>query len=590
MKRFSPKQTLSNITTRVRETVKFMNTKSTAMILALSLLGVAGSIPVVAADKNASDFFSQLSGQSRVSELEAAITKQCGPGGDKELCDTAKKGYKKALSGGSDDAQLQRCNAARERVDKTSSRASESCRDAGYGALDRCYDMVTTCEKADAALDEYNEEEGGGGGEYCNKVLANNCSAIPNLNTGRDYRQEKKDAETDRKEAKKELDGLLDDQRKSRKELADKQRELLEAQQNDAMTARDQDRKIAEGLENALEAMADKQKQAFENAQSQYEQMEVAVINMRQEAIAANDAVATAEEQLQTICRAFAEKKYAEAEKTRLAALAAKKKNLGSSTAVSGSTARTRSTTTRARAIDYTAFLSECTSGNAAEGMAAINQISAAKRAKSAKDKLLADKSALLDKQRASIADKLKAMEADATTQQQKLIEKVNQQKAALAEKQALIAQQNQTRMQAFQQEQAAEMQSLQQKIDTANGELMKTQQEASLATSRISCMGRSAQKSESLRDKGVAGFTSAQSNVDAVSAACFDQIRYCTGLDESVNSETQKALNDFGGSSALDVCAVVGRIKKGTDATGKKRSTFKKEIDIESGGGKSTR
>lgn len=547
MDRFSRQSTLSN----------FMTAVCTVAVTVTAAMAVANAQTI--------SLPTSESVESQIESYGKAIKKYCTKGApdyDETSCEMAK------ARSGVRDVKEEKCTKATEKLSTFEKSALESCSKAGFGGnFERCYQNVSACDTAEADLAELDEEDEGGRGEYCNRILANSCPAIPTFNTGRDYRQEKKDAERDRKDAKKDLDSLLDEQKDLKKDLVKKQRELQEAQQNEAKEARDAERKIGNQLEDALEGIGEDQKKAFDDAMKAYQQMDVDLIKLQQDSRNAANAITDAEEQLQTQCRAAAEKKYADAEKLRQVALAKKTGNKGSGANVSGSTKRQKALTARERAIDYQAYLNECLNGVSAEGRSGINNISKAKRAQDSAEKLIAAQKEMIEKNRASLMTKLKNMEQDANNKQTKIVQRLNQQLQSMNEQRQLTAQQNASRMQEFQQEQSSSMSAIQQKINSANEELMTTQKEAYLAASRTDCLGKNAQRSESARDRVSEGFANSLGDIKALGVQCTQAYHICGSAPEKG-----------------DVCDIVAKVLKGTDVkTGKAKRP--KTFDVESGG-----
>jgi hypothetical protein len=348
--------------------------------------------------------------------------------------------------------------------------------------------------------------------------------------TGRDYKADKKDAESERKDTKKELDDLMDEDRKSKADVAKQQLDIQEQQQNSAAAFRDAQDKLSKKMEDSLEGIASSSKKAFDDAQTAANQMEVEYVKMRQDARVAADAITAAQDSLQTTCRAASEKKYAEAEKARIAAEKKGRQNLG--TTISGAAKRKTSTVLRQQAIDYQKYFSECTSGTSAEGVNANNQIKAAQRAKDSQDKLLADKAALIEKQRAQMQSKLQQMETDATNQKSKVVQDIQQQLTRLTEDKNRTDQQNQQRIALMASNNLQANLSMQNKINDANQRLIKTQMEAAVASTRMSCAGRNARSSESTQDKYAKAYGGAASDVRNLSNACRAASKYsCQGI-----------------------------------------------------------
>lgn len=560
MNRFSHQQTLSNSTTAVRETVDFMN----AITLAIFFVVVALALPMKSHAAEAVP--SSVVVQKRETPEEEAARAEQRAKIVAEKCDKKSATYNSTVCDmvraqfgmGSDDRETRQCSSFEEKITKASEEASKQCSNAGIGGgnLGRCYTHIENCTAEDAALDELDEADEGGREPFCDRVMASKCSGLSRFATGRDYRQEKRDAEKDRLEAKKEVDDILKDQKDLKKDLVSQQRELQEEQMKNSYAQRQQERDVANNMKEALAGISDTQKKAFDDIQKAYNQIDADYIGMRAQIQQTADAVAQAEEDLQTTCRAAAERKYAEAEKLRKAELAKRSQNAGNN--VSGSTARKKAATTRQRNIDYTAYLTECTSGVSAEGSAARSKITAAQRAKASTEKLMNEKAALIEKQRAQMLKKLQDMESDATNQQSQVVEKVNEQLTAMNEKQQLTAQLNQQRIAEFQQNQSSAMQTLQERLNTANQELMRTQQEASLATTRESCAGTTAQRNDSKREKTEEGFASAVGSIKSLDILCRQRDR--TSCAVSMSEEEKKG----------DICTIAKLATQSKDAKGK--------------------
>lgn len=582
MKRFSPKQTLSNFVTAVRETVDSVNMKSVAMIAIVATVSLIADTAVTVTPAEQARMTEEA--KARVAAEEAARREGTRTQADRDAeakqrqtdldrlrplrdqaCEASAKDptnrsleYKcDDLSGQIDDLspggarraeqrarerdqkQLT-CEKASAEIAKLDDLAKESCGKAGFGGkLDTCFDEIRRCNDAERDLGSLDEEDEGGADLYCNKILANKCPAIPSLNLGSDYRQDKRDAERDRKDAKKTVDELMKDQREQQLEIAQKQRELVDQQEGDAAKLRDAERELGNELKDALQGVDEKEKAAFKSAQDAYKAMEVEYIKMRKEARDAADLVVQAKDDLQVMCRASAEKKYIEAEKVRQAALAARKKNLGASTNVSGSSKRTKAALARARQVDFVAFFNECSSGASADGVGGNNRIKTAERAKASAEKLLTDKAALIETERTQMLEKLKSMEQESTNEKSKIVEQMNQKLTRLSEAQERMAKQNARAIADLQQQQSTRSQSIQQALQTANQELMETEKEAYLAVSRSACAGRNSQRSESSRNRIEEGFSRGEDAINAVARSCKHTADYlkCSPLPPICNA-----------------------------------------------------
>lgn len=570
MNRFSPKQTLSNITTAVRETVESVNKKSVvAAALATTFVLVLGEsyvsaqavrlqtprtasaaetarIQAEAEAKARADLTRSYADREKEREAnqrrletlrplrDAACKAADAPGADASLqykCDDLSGEIDDISPGGArraeqrernKDRKQQECNLFADRVIRDTESATQACNKARFGdRLAACFDTIGTCQKDEQSHFDAEPEDEESTGAYCNKELANRCPGLSSLNDGRDYRQEEKEAHRDQKDAKAELQKLMTRQREEQMDLAKQQREMQENQQDEAAAARKAERALANQLKDSLEGLAANQKKAYESAQEAYNQMEVEYIKMRKEARDSVDAVDQAKDDLQVMCRASAEKKYAKAEEARLAALAIRKKNVGAGTNVSGNAKRTKAATARARLADYAAYFNECTSGSSADGVGGNNRIKTAERAKASANKLLADKAAMIEKQRTQMLDKLKAMEADATNQRSKIITDMNQKLEDMNQDRQIVAQKNAARAAEYSQRQQLTMQGTRQEIETANEELLKSQKEGMVATTRLACLGSQGTRSETRRDRVEEGFSTSLAAIDRASQSC---------------------------------------------------------------------
>lgn len=602
MNRFSAKQTLSNITTGVRETVDFVSTKIetdgplttllstlaaaifTPVFLTTFLISSATPTPAMSAgpqqpgNPNMSSLFSppetadqiQAKFQLYAGKISAYCTKPTkakpNPEYNEILC-----GMWRNQAGVSSDRDAERCSRAEERVKTDSEKVIENCTKAGYGGkIERCYDMVSGCNDTEMKLSEQLEleDEDPNQPEYCNRVLANQCPGIPTFNEGRDYRDEKRTAERDRKKAKSDLDEAMDEERRVRKEMMKQQREASETQQNAALEIRDAERAAAKALAQRMEGIAASQKEAFAKAQEEYTKMDAAYVNMRLEVRKAQDAVSEAEDNLQQVCRAAAQNKYNEAEKARLAKDNGRRKNRG--TSVSGSASRNRTATNQRRAFDFAGYLNECLNGITPEGRGGLNAIATKKRAKATQDSYFEDQSKMMEAARSRMLGQLKDMEQDATNMQAKAVKDAEEQLTVMNEKRQLIAQQNQARIAEFNQAQGAAVQSAQEKIQNANVELMKTQREAALATTRETCAGKNARRSETVRDKVETGFGGTLTSINNLESSCRERNRLSCRAEEDIDKS--------------DMCLMIQRVLAGTDvSTGKtprKKPRLKTETD----------
>ncbi len=581
MKRFSPMQTLSNFVTAVRETVDSVNKKifATTALTALAICaGLVFTQASLAAGPNVtgtSTVAKPPTAQQQAAAIEEAKAEAARTAVDRardranirkeardlrkertEACSAAKatptnKELQEecdALEGevyqSNPGASLREtrdanklsetrreCEKLVDTVTRDEAKASEACGKAGFaGRLGACYDKVSTCKADENGIDDLDPEDEGGAGPFCDKALANRCPGLSVFNESRDFKQEEKDAKKDQKEAKRDLDDAMKKQREEKIDLAKAQREMRENEEDQALANRDAERALANSLKKALEGLSEDQKAAFEAAQGTFTKMEAEYMKMRKEARDATDMVEQAKDDLQVMCRASAEKKFTEAEKARLAALAARKKNVGAGTNVSGAAKRTKAAADRARQTNYVAFFNECASSppQSADGVGGYNRIKTAERAKASADKFLAEKSQLIEKERANMLEKLKQMEQDATNRKAKIVEEMNDKLERENENRLSIAKKNAARAAEFSQRQQLSMQSTQDDIDRANKDLQDAQREGAVAGTLLACQGRNGSRSESKRDRLEEGFGSSIGAINGTYEGCNKVTRTC--------------------------------------------------------------
>ncbi|CAN5723866.1 hypothetical protein BH10BDE1_BH10BDE1_29590 [soil metagenome] len=548
MNRFSPNQTLSNFATAVRETVDSVNKiffAATFLLAAMTSSNLALAEPPAGARVDNTvgmqGSYAAETPEAEDAKLENAIKRV------DQYCNKA--GY--TSNGVNQPFSQLKCDVARRRVGMGDDRAcdrftadiskyldkvNDSCGSIDGSDVAKCVTKVSACNQAERDVNEYNEESESESTDYCDSALANKCPALPSFMNGRDYKADKKDAESARKDAKKELDDLMDDDRKNKADIAKQQLDIQKQQEASAKAFRDAQDELNKRMVDSLAGIDNDTKAAFKDAQSAANTMEVQYVKMRADARAVSDGITQAQDQLQVVCRGAAEKKYAAAESARLAAEKKGRKNLG--TAISGSAKRTKTTILRQQAIDYQKYFTECTGGVSAEGVNAKNQIAAAQRAKDNSDKLMADQMALIEKQRSQMQASLAQMETDAKNKKSKVVEdiqtaftKLTKDKASTdALNQQIIAQKANENLQANL--------SMQNKIAEANRTLMTTQGEASIAVKRMSCAGQSARRSETQQDKYTKAYGAAASDVRNLARAC-NAAKACSPLPDECTAAT---------------------------------------------------
>lgn len=427
----------------------------------------------------------------------------CGANGeraDSPDCKALKEGTINDLTG-----KNRQCDRLSSSFTELLGKVSESCSAVGARDLKKCYRTVGDCSSRDEALaDESYEDEDApeAGSEQCDTLLANRCPHLDRYMEGRDYRQEEKYAEEKRKDAKREVDDLLEDQQKLQSEQIKMKQELQEEIQNAARSRIRKSQEILDRAKSDKENLSESTRKALDDARSVYNQMDAKYIELRDKARRATSNVRRAQDQLQATCRAAASANYTKAEAARLAAQKLGKRNVGSATGMAGGSKRKAAKDVRARNADYVAFFNECVGGVSPEGRSALNAINKAADDLKDEEQLIADQSALIEKQRLDVLQKLKEMEASVPQKEQKIIEAMNQELKNLDDDYNLAVQQANQKANSLQQEMSGKLMNIQNKLNSAQQEMQKYTQESMLAKRRDGCLGRAGKGSESKREK----------------------------------------------------------------------------------------
>ncbi|MDX9730324.1 MAG: hypothetical protein RBT63_01000 [Bdellovibrionales bacterium] len=519
MNHFSAEKTLSNFMTAVRMTVDFVSGSikwpTTQQVLLFTTTLFAISFLQSAAHSQPSQNNTAQTAQNLCTNTENRL-----PGESEAACTVR---LNQQLSG----TDTNQCDKVETRFTKLHDDAQAACGTINQSNLTKCWTTFLTCQKADEEVASLIEADEMSDDEYCNTALANRCSGLERFQPTRDYREEERNAEGDRKDAKKTLDELLKDQADSKKKASAKMREVQDEQEELEAAVSKRSKEITKSIEDGMKKIKSSQQQTFEDAQKAYDEMDAVYIKMRQDARTAEAAVAQAEDSLQTTCRGAAERKYQETEKIRLQN-AKKKKNVGSSTRLAGQARRSSALTARTQQLNYMAFMNECLNGASAEGKNAINQIATKKRELANLEGTLRDQIAMIEKQRASVMQRLQALESSVAEDYQAVIQKAQDDLTNLYNDKTRVQQKNARLLQEYQQGQMLDEQNLQQQLQAANEELMAAGRRATLAGNRQICLGRNASlASSSSRDRR--SDRSSKGDYSAIDSLLTALVRTCT-------------------------------------------------------------
>jgi hypothetical protein len=390
------------------------------------------------------------------------------------------------------DALAGRCQNWQNNVQTQHQRFTDACSRIGGGSVQGCRDRARECQNAQSRIDAESEDD-----EDCDTTGSTAC---PELYAGRgqDLREEQRQADQDRRDAQKQIADITKQIGDAQSDLAKKQTELRQDMEKAAMDFRKAERELMDQLKKTLDEIDGQQAQAIDKAQEAYRAMDAEYVKMRDKLRRLQSNINRMRDGQLAQCRGAAQAKYQVAEEARLKARNQGPQNRGSMSSLAGDERRRAQRDMRSRQSDYTAFYNECMAGQSPEGRAAQNNINKAQDELKDEEKLIADQSAMLEKQRLEIIQKLKQLEETAKVKKQEAYARVQQQLQTLRETFEMNQRQNQERMQMAQQEAMQKQQNLQNQLGQAQQQAQQAQITGNSRARQRRCMGRGGQMSES--------------------------------------------------------------------------------------------
>ncbi len=390
------------------------------------------------------------------------------------------------------DPQGSNCQSINNSIQTTFDRFNEACSRIGTTDPAACRRRAEQCQRAQEQLDAESEDS-----EDCDTVTA---AACPELYAGssRDHREEQRQADQDRRDNQRQIQDLTKQLGDAQSELARKQMELRQDMEKAAMDFRKAERELMEQLKKTLDEIDAQQAQALDKAQEAYRAMDAEYVKMRDKLRRLQSNINRMRDGQLAQCRGAAQAKYQVAEEARLKARNQGPQNRGSMSSLAGDERRRAQRDMRSRQADYTAFYNECMAGQSPEGRAAQNNINKSQDELRDEEKLVADQSAMLEKQRLEIIQKLKQLEETAKVKKQEAHVRVQQQLQTLRETFEMNQRQNQERMQMAQQEAMQKQQNLQNQLGQAQQQSAQAAQAGNARARAQRCAGRGGRMSES--------------------------------------------------------------------------------------------
>lgn len=388
------------------------------------------------------------------------------------------------------DSLQSRCQNWANTLQTARTRFDDACSRVGGGGIQACINRAAQCQREQNRVDAESEDD-----EECDTVAA---SACPELYAGssQDLREEQRQADQDRRDAQKRVADITKQIGDAQSELAKRQMELRQDMEKAGLDFRKEERKLMEELKKNLDEVDQQQSQALERAQEAYRAMDAEYVKMRDKLRRLQSNINRMRDGQLAQCRGAAQAKYQVAEEARLKARNQGPQNRGSMSSLAGDERRRAQRDMRSRQADYTAFYNECMAGQSPEGRAAQNNINKAQDELRDEEKLVADQSAMLEKQRLEMIQKLKQLEETAKVKRQELQVQTQQRLQTLREAFEMNQRQNQERMQMAQQEAMQKQQNLQNQLGQAQQQAQQAQTTGNARARQRRCLGRGGQMS----------------------------------------------------------------------------------------------
>jgi hypothetical protein len=407
-------------------------------------------------------------------------------------------------------------------------RFMEACTRIGERSVQSCFRRADQCREAQSRMDAETGDD-----EDCDSTDA---SACPELYAGssRDHREEQRQADQDRRDNQRQIQDLTKQLGDTQSELARKQMELRQDMEKAAMDFRKAERELMEQLKKTLDEIDAQQAQALDKAQEAYRAMDAEYVKMRDKLRRLQSNINRMRDGQLAQCRGAAQAKYQVAEEARLKARNQGPQNRGSMSSLAGDERRRAQRDMRSRQADYTAFYNECMAGQSPEGRAAQNNINKAQDELRDEEKLVADQSAMLEKQRLEIIQKLKQLEETAKVKKQEAHVRVQQQLQTLRETFEMNQRQNQERMQMAQQEAMQKQQNLQNQLGQAQQQSAQAAQAGNARARAQRCAGRAGRMSESEGQRRSEAVSSVPARFTTLRSLCRTPPRASNGQAEN--------------------------------------------------------
>lgn len=435
------------------------------------------------------------------------------------------------------------CNELEEKLSKATSEITSACANGKLGSSTvlQCVDKFNNCRAGEthdaemlASAEDNDDIDEDTEKELCKQTAR--CPGLEQALDGRSYKDEQREYDKSRKESQKSLNRLNKRKMDSQRKLAEKQQELQEKTIDAAAELEKAQRKVSDGVSDAFKEVKGRQQAEFQNYQDNLNKLDEAYAKMRQESRQYATQIEQAKDEVIANCTAEAEAKMAK--KT-----SRKKSNIGSATGLAGSTKRKIANLTKLYNYQFNEYVNACLSGQTANGQNQANKVKAAQRAQALSNQYFQEQSALIEKQRASLSQRLNQMSTQADQDNQEILKKAQEQLQDLQNQQQRVMQKNQSAYYQMMQSTQADANAIDQEIAQETQELQTATMKANLAGKKASCSGSNAAKSESALSQIAKSWGTISSQLERIPSLCNRFARQC-GATYAVAEEAPKAAN----------------------------------------------
>lgn len=449
------------------------------------------------------------------SELEV-LKEDCNKSGNANSDECkAYRNYRDSLGGNNCANAINEYNTNRKDL-------SSACGKVGAGkSLNACLNRIDKCSVTEERIGEAEYDAGGFDPEDCEERLSNEPCLDLTAGSLESFEEDRKAYEQQKKDSQKYLVELTEEQGKMMRRAQEQQEEQAQNAFENERKIRDREREIMDNLEAEMKNIDENVKARINQVQEAYLKLDEQYIVMRDQLRQAQSAITTAEESLNTTCRAAAQKKYDQEEAALQQRIERENQTIRSHrdfTKQAGYYRRNKRRLAQNRTQNYLGHYQACMKGSTPEGSSARSQISQSKRQAENLSKRLEEQSVLLEKSRQLMLAQLEQLSNAAPSDKLKLIQQAQEKLRNLNQDYQRMQALNQQRITNNQMQMAQQQMMIGQQMMNAQKDLQEANARMMAAHSRNKCVKL---KPQSSIDRAQDGLPEAVGSIESVLASC---------------------------------------------------------------------